>query len=1621
MLVGRLRWWHIALVALVVVAIAVPVASWALLRVYGPQLTRERIETALTDVLGQAVRVGAVDLKPWLLRLSVLDVATEGPATSGVQLRGRLPRADVSVAVESLWRRELVLSVALMAPDIRVDMSLGGAGEISVFPLPASFPIGPLHVRIGAVRIARGHFAFRDRATGLGLEVVEGGMSARPVAGDLDVSLDLGRLGFDLGEVHDHLERIAGDGRLSADRIRVGRLAWQWEGHSMQVEGEIREPWRDARQLALHVAGELPLAPLARRAGAQTDVRGTARIAADVTGAPSGPRVAGELSIPELIIAGTSMREVAIKGNWVDRAVHLDPIQLRVGAGRVSGRLTTGAIDAAGTSAQLDIRELALPEPLSALGVGAAMLEGRVSRSGLELIRSEATWSGVALALDGRVQSDGPLALRGRLATDLGKLGQIAQLRSLAGQATATADISGELAAPILTGRLALTGLVAGNRPLEPVDASFRFAGRASKEATALTRWEGDLQCPLIASGSVRVENLTAALAIDPQQAALRRGTARVAAIPVTASGTWLWSGSGRAHADLGPAALGDVSAVPSNLGLAGTARGGVDVTVDRGTAESAAALDLTRVTIAGVSLGDGRIEVRSRGANLTADLALPSRKLAVKARGTLEPGAVITAHAELGDLPLRPLLAELGAGVSDRIDGRVSGRGDVAIPLDRPAGGTGLARVELADLRVLGEPWTSRGPAVVRWRDGRLELESLRIDGPLGALTASGALADTAQLSLALESAQLPGPLATLGRGVAHAELRAGAGAVDLARFDAEWPGLSATATGRRSADGTIALDGRAQAELAKLAAVAGSPAVAGRATVTTQLRGRLDALEATGHVRVPRLDAAGITASDVDLPFRLAGATVSVERAQAVLGASRIAVDGRAVWAGTGAVSSEALARDVRIAVDVRAPALRVEDLAPLLPPAARGRGEVAVSAHADGTFNRWRGTAAIDATRLDWDAGPVRDAHAVLALDERSLTVTDLRANALGVPVQGTGNWLWAGGASARATLGPAPLTALTAVPPSLTVAGTVRASLEATMPSTAVLAGTARAVFADVAVAGVDLGRGQLDLSVGERAFRARLGFPERRLAITASGPLDSGEDATAEATISSLDLGPLLRRSGAVALGGTLSARATWRGALAAPRRGQGAVAIDPLVLVAEGQSWESRGPVEMRWTDSGLRIVKLELGAGEATARATGGLRPDGTLDIAVDGRLPLGLLAALRPEIRSASGIAEVSLRATGPVAAPTLLGEGAIREGNLLFRDRAETVRDLTARFSLSERSIAVREASAGVGGGRVDGRGEIALDHWQLRGYRFRAVAKSVALATIEGLSTAWDAELDLSGLGEQAVLQGDVRLARGVYSRELSLLSMALSSHRALASEEGSPLRLRLRVKLDDNLVVRNRTIDLRAGGTLTVEGTAGQPAIFGAIESHDGRIAFRSHDFTVVTATVRFVDPQRIDPVLDVVATSHIREYDVTMQVNGRTSDLKVRLSSSPTLPQDDLLALVAFGATRAELKDSPASVLLTEAAKAVAQNVLGIDPTVPGLRVGTVSSTDSTSEVKHGPFEEHAPPAASRNAPGDRRERVRIEYQLLKPLFLSSDYDLEGGYGADVVLRFRFR
>jgi hypothetical protein len=1617
--IGRRRWWRVAALSALAVLGVVFVVSGVLLRVYGPTFTRERVEALLSETLAQPVRLGAVRLSPWRLGFSLLDL--DVPAAPPLDVALHVGAIHISLDLATVWRGEITVSV--LARDFRLDAAVpetSEGGGVDIFPLPRHFALGPLRVGIGSVRIREGRAKVRV-PDALTIELRGTDLTARPVTGDLDVTGRIETLVLDVLGRSEQLDAVAVDGRLSADVIALRRIGWRWRGEVMQLSGEMRRPWIESRELALRGKGDIALDAVAKAAGLDTRLDGKAHVVAEITGPAAAPAIGGRIRVPELRVAEVVARDVGIDARWADDKLRLDDIQAQLGAGRLRARLqavrTTN-----GASFTLDLRELVLPAGGGGLGPATGIAEGRVRDGGVDLDRADVKWSGAALSLGGRIAAGSALALRATLLADLKDVGRSLHWGPVSGRARVSAELKDQGGARAIDGRTEIANLVTAGHAVDPVEASFHL--RAVPGAD--TRWTGTIESPRIRSGQISVEAIMASLAVDAGKIDVIRARARAQAVPVEVVGVWNWSGSGRGRATLGPVALGAISGVPPALHVGGTGRATVDASVDRGTASASGLVDLDQVSAAGVSLGAGRANVRLRGQALDGELSFPARRLRVRTAGRLEAGGTLTTIAELDDLALRPLLSDLRSAAADHIDGRLSSRADLSIPVGDPATGRGTVRVIPDALRLFGQSWTSRGPIVLRWEGPRLLVEQLRIDGPAGSLTASGPLVgpDNQALSLTLDNARLPGALAEVGQGTVRSEVRLAGDGIELRRFDARWPRLTAVASGRTQGDGAIEMTADVDADLAGLGPALGVSGMAGRATFTAQARGRTDAIEATGAVRAPRLQVAGIALTDVDVPFRLSGWTLRVEPVRARLGASPITAAARATWNGRGTPTLDSLMRDTVLTADVRTPAARLEDLAPVLPAAVAGRGEFTLTARGEGTPRAWRGTGTLTSSELDTNAGPLRQLRAAFVVDPTRIEVTDFRVDALGVPTRATASWAWAGGGTVKATLGPAALGELAAVPPAARLRGTGRATIDVVMRASAV-SGNVRAELDDVAVAGAVLGRGQVDVSARDGAVRAEVTFPEPRLQASASGRIDAAGTLTAEATAPRIDVGFFARALGAPSdLTGTVSVRATARVPLADPQRGEGVLSIDPIRLVVANDTWENQGPVEARWARGELSIGSFRLAAKEGVVAGRGTVGADGKLDAQVSAQLPLVALRGVRPEIRDVGGVLDVSLRATGSTTAPSFTGDGAIHRGTLLLRDRPEILRDVEARLNLSAQGVQLRDATGTLSGGSVQARGDLALQNWRPGAYRVRLQARNVAVAQIEGFSSAWNADLELSGITREALLTGRARLVRGLYNRDLSIISLALSSSRAPVADSGPALRLQLRVNLDENLVVRNRVADLRVDGVLNVEGTTAHPVVFGSIESREGRITFNGRDWSVTNAAVRFADPRRLDPYLDVVATSRIADYDVTMQVTGPVSNVAVRFSSSPRLSQNDLLSLVAFGVTGADLRESPATVLLGEAGKLLAQDVLGVNPGTR-LRITTGSATpNSTNELRGFPGEERTttPPGQdTTNTPGGRKERVRVEYQLLSPLYLSAEYDRSGGYGGDVILRFRFR
>jgi autotransporter translocation and assembly factor TamB len=1558
------RWARRGCVLLVVVGLLLGVAvgaAWILFRLYGADLARTQLERALSAAFDRPARVGAVTFRPWLAGLRVHGVSMATDRSPGGAALLSLDHADVGIRLESLWRRQLVLTVTLTGLDVSTSSTGGGGATLAALSFPSTFALGSMEVRLGRIRVTRGHIRHRDPG---GWAFEADGIEAQgwPAAPALQLSVRAERLRIETAAGEERVERLWIEGSVRPGEIHLQPSRLRWQGEEIRFSGRLTQP---AGGPALHATlqGELPLAAVASRAGLPGRLSGLATVEAVLDGPPAAPRIEARVTIPELDADSLRARNVRLEGSFVDATLRVSDLRGDLPGGNVRGAVTVGPTTPAGArNVELTLGGLHLPHALAALGPGEIRVEARLVPGGIELDTATARWADARLDVAGQVGPGHSLALHAKLDGDLGGVGRAVTAAHVAGRLRLTAGATGTLERPVVSARVETEPLTVGTQSIGRVELRARVEGTGG-----LSRWTGTLDAGRVEAPPVSVESLRAAFALDADRLDLHRVTGRIAGVPVELRGMWTWTGTGRGQADLGPVSLADLQGLPTALALAGTVSGRVEITVGSRTVV-AANVGLTDVTVHDVALGSGHLRAALNGRELTADLGFPAKRLSVSVQGRVQAAGALAAHARIERFVLDPLIARLAPEARPHVRATVSARAEVELPLDRPEATRVTAWITPDDLIVGGGAWMARSPAIVRWDGGRLSLERLQVRGPYGALSAEGTVdrhSGGGRLALLLEEAQLPPPLDGTGRGSVRGEARFTKAALEDVSLRARWPTWELTADGRIPFEATMTLRSRLTADVAEVARIRGLDGIGGRAVASADIGGPWRTPTARGRIEMPVLTVAGQAFTRVRIPFELTRSSLRIDHASALLGADPLALDGSATWADGG-----------------------------------------------------WRGQGILTAPAVALKAWPIQSPRVAFTVDGERLGVTDLAFRAHGIPVQGTASWPWTGQGHLEGRFGPGSLAGLPGLPPALGLAGTASGRVVATGRSLTDLTGRATLRLEQVRAVGVPLGAGTLDVDLRGLAGRAELRFPERRVTATAEGRAAPGSRVGIRAAVDDLalaDVAPHLGLGASPPIDGTLSARIEAEVPVTQPTAGRGTLRVAPFRAVVAGQALTSRDPIVAVFDANALRVDRLAL-EGPAGA-ITGHLRvePGGRLDAALRGQTPLAFLASLRPEVEDASGTLAMTATVTGTTTAPVVSGEATVRGGRVRVKGYPDPLHEIEAHLTASRAGLRLTQARAGLGGGTVAATGEAALTDGGLGSYRVALTARRVSASSFEGLSTLWDGELELTGRGARGQLGGELRLLRGTYTRELAPAAGGRPPAPP-SPETAAAMPLRVLVKLDDNLVVRNRTARLRVGGTLSLQGTTAAPAVLGVIETREGSVAFRNRRFTVVSATARFLDPRRIDPFLNAVATARIRDYDVTARVSGRVDSLEVTLRSIPPLSQEDLLALVAFGATRAELERSPAGVLAWEATDTIVRDLLGLDPLggetgargpLGRLQVGTSGSDQRSTGAPRGPGTQDG-------------RRVRVEYQLLGPLSLVGEQG-QGGGAAGVVLRLRFR
>jgi len=325
------------------------------------------------------------------------------------------------------------------------------------------------------------------------------------------------------------------------------------------------------------------------------------------------------------------------------------------------------------------------------------------------------------------------------------------------------------------------------------------------------------------------------------------------------------------------------------------------------------------------------------------------------------------------------------------------------------------------------------------------------------------------------------------------------------------------------------------------------------------------------------------------------------------------------------------------------------------------------------------------------------------------------------------------------------------------------------------------------------------------------------------------------------------------------------------------------------------------------------------------------GLKVTGLTELAnlkkiLDGLLQLdqySLLGGLNPK-----GTARFDVGVQGTYGNPSLSGGLSLEDGSLEVRTYPQSIENLHFNMLFKGREILIPESDPLVGRiaqGNIRAWGSATWGLGGLKNYDVEARLKDFQLRDFpgaEGFELQGSLNAGLHGNDEDGGrLQGTLSADHMSYRAEISLGNIlayvmsgsSLSSIKA-PDETMSMIDLDLEVKLKEPLEVDTNIVKLqgRPLGTFKFQNTLAEPRLSGTLGIlPGGRITnvLPAGDVVIEEGSIAF-DPNQTMPFLGISGRIDISPYTVNLAFKGPLDSLKTSASSTPSLRQEEILAIL---------------------------------------------------------------------------------------------------------------
>jgi translocation and assembly module TamB len=410
----------------------------------------------------------------------------------------------------------------------------------------------------------------------------------------------------------------------------------------------------------------------------------------------------------------------------------------------------------------------------------------------------------------------------------------------------------------------------------------------------------------------------------------------------------------------------------------------------------------------------------------------------------------------------------------------------------------------------------------------------------------------------------------------------------------------------------------------------------------------------------------------------------------------------------------------------------------------------------------------------------------------------------------------------------------------------------------------------------------------------------------------------------------------------------------------------------------------------------------------------TAPLKVGGVMALHVGGKADLALLDAfIAASGRRAHGTLTLDGDLGGTVATPRITGHADLGGGE--YQDYAQGVRvhDITAALVADGTRLVLTQLRGQAGPGSLTASGHVDLlapdmpVEMQVNATQARPVANDLMSASLSGnMTLQGHVKTSMTLAGEMQVSGGNINLPDGFPPQVAVLNIRRRGQPPPPPPPKQSRVLLKLAVRTTGPIFVRGRGVDAEMGGTIQVSGTLGAPVIAGGLNMERGSYTIVGQTLDFTTGRIRFDGTGlrgKLDPALDFTAQTMSGGVTATLSITGYASVPKIALSSTPQLPQDEVVAHLLFQQSVKQLTPLQLASIAQAAAAmgsvgggfnplGAVRRTLGLDRLSVGSVQGGASGSENQTTVEAGRYvTRNVYVGAKQNLSGGTQTQVQVD------------------------------